>query len=360
MLLPGYEQHIVYQRRLVLASVCAVIFLGLPLWWKATAVYRADLPVDRIESWATEKNILHYPVDVLLWVTDGATVEVDDGMDWSQMMTKGLRKQLTAQRPYLVSNQKEQGQPDKVTAPKSNGFQAWLEPQVTIVSKRPERIPESSLVVHVTHEPEPTNAPWVRIAADGVVTLGVHKSSATSSLQQAESLVGKLLTWQEQHLNELVTITDSGTPEVQHQLRRTVKHASSYQLTFSLLQGDASQGTWDWTIEEALHQLVQPLLRELSPLFNFTIDSQTQYYSPLQTEPESQVGADGTISYTISTQSLPYIVNSQDWNLDSTETSHPLLNFVLYVPSASQTPLKLLTSKGAAAPYNAFLVPRWG
>ncbi|KAJ1653956.1 GPI transamidase component [Dispira simplex] len=360
MQLPGYEQHIVYQRRLVLASVCAVIFLGLPLWWKATAVYRADLPLERIENWATEKTTLHYPVDVLLWVSDGTTFEVNNGTDWSQMMTQGLQKRLAAQRPYLVSSRTEQGRPDKATGPTSNGFQAWLEPQVTVVSKHPERIPESSLVVHVTNDPEPTSTPWVRIAADGMVTLGVHESSARSLLHQAETLVGKLLTWQERHLNGLVTANGSDIPEVQNQLRRTVKHASSYQLTFSLLQGDASQGTWDWTIEEALQQLVQPLLRVLSPLFNFTIDSQTQYYAPLQTEPESQIGADGTIYHTIPTQSLPYIVNSQDWNLDSTETSHPLLNFVLYVPSASQAPLQLLTSKGTAAPYNAFLVPRWG
>jgi Phosphatidylinositol-glycan biosynthesis class S protein len=39
----------------VVASVWAVVLLGLPLWWKTTAVYRAQLPFSQIDSWAERK-----------------------------------------------------------------------------------------------------------------------------------------------------------------------------------------------------------------------------------------------------------------------------------------------------------------
>lgn len=40
-------------RRLILASFWAVvIFLGLPLWWHTTTVYRANLPSDSMNAWA--------------------------------------------------------------------------------------------------------------------------------------------------------------------------------------------------------------------------------------------------------------------------------------------------------------------
>ncbi|KAK5822192.1 phosphatidylinositol-glycan biosynthesis class S protein, partial [Linnemannia elongata] len=38
-------------RRMVILSVWAVVLLGLPLWWKTTRVYRAELPYDSIDQW---------------------------------------------------------------------------------------------------------------------------------------------------------------------------------------------------------------------------------------------------------------------------------------------------------------------
>ncbi|KAI7831453.1 phosphatidylinositol-glycan biosynthesis class S protein [Gamsiella multidivaricata] len=38
-------------RRFILFSVWAVVIFGLPLWWKTTRVYRAELPFEDIEKW---------------------------------------------------------------------------------------------------------------------------------------------------------------------------------------------------------------------------------------------------------------------------------------------------------------------
>jgi phosphatidylinositol glycan class S len=40
-------------RRAVMASFWAVVvFLGVPVWWKTTAIYRADLPLQDMTAWA--------------------------------------------------------------------------------------------------------------------------------------------------------------------------------------------------------------------------------------------------------------------------------------------------------------------
>ena len=40
-------------RFMILLSFWAIrLFLGLPIWWKTTAIYRARLPLDQMMDWA--------------------------------------------------------------------------------------------------------------------------------------------------------------------------------------------------------------------------------------------------------------------------------------------------------------------
>jgi phosphatidylinositol glycan class S len=50
---PPEKPKDVFIRRSVIASFWAIIiFLGLPIWWKTTAIYRASLPLDQMMDWA--------------------------------------------------------------------------------------------------------------------------------------------------------------------------------------------------------------------------------------------------------------------------------------------------------------------
>lgn len=50
---PPEDTESIWIRRLVILSFWAVvIFLGLPVWWKTTTVYRANLPVQEMLDWA--------------------------------------------------------------------------------------------------------------------------------------------------------------------------------------------------------------------------------------------------------------------------------------------------------------------
>jgi phosphatidylinositol glycan class S len=58
---------------------------------------------------------------------------------------------------------------------------------------------------------------------------------------------------------------------------------------------------------------------------------------------------------------LPYIVDSNSWNLDFVaDPSETLLNFVLHVPEKRFSPLYIKSSDTGYSKSNAYLIPQWG
>jgi len=62
---PPESKEAIWTRRLVILSFWAIIILvGLPVWWKTTAIYRADLPLQVMTDWADRKvRSLHLSLD---------------------------------------------------------------------------------------------------------------------------------------------------------------------------------------------------------------------------------------------------------------------------------------------------------
>jgi hypothetical protein len=53
---PPESEDAILTRRLVILSFWAIVLcLGLPVWWKTTAIYRADLPLQSMNDWAEGK-----------------------------------------------------------------------------------------------------------------------------------------------------------------------------------------------------------------------------------------------------------------------------------------------------------------
>jgi hypothetical protein len=53
---PPEKPEQIRMRSFVLLSFWAiVVFLGLPIWWKTTTIYRANLPLDQMMDWADGK-----------------------------------------------------------------------------------------------------------------------------------------------------------------------------------------------------------------------------------------------------------------------------------------------------------------
>ena len=47
---PEKPQDIRTRSYIILAFWLVIVFLGLPMWWKTTSIYRADLPLDEMSS----------------------------------------------------------------------------------------------------------------------------------------------------------------------------------------------------------------------------------------------------------------------------------------------------------------------
>ncbi|KFR13682.1 GPI transamidase component PIG-S, partial [Opisthocomus hoazin] len=133
---------------------------------------------------------------------------------------------------------------------------------------------------------------------------------------------------------------------------------AGYEITFSLLNPDPKSHAVDWDIEDAVNRYVQPILDKLSLVANFSVDSQILYYAVLGVTPRFDKESS---SFLLSTHSLPHVINPVEARLGSSAASlHPVLNFLLYVPEHSHSPLYIQDKDGAPVSTNAFHSPRWG
>ncbi|KFU87707.1 GPI transamidase component PIG-S, partial [Chaetura pelagica] len=114
----------------------------------------------------------------------------------------------------------------------------------------------------------------------------------------------------------------------------------------------------EWDIEDAVNRYVQPVLDKLSLVANFSVDSQILYYAVLGVTPRFDKESS---SFLLSAHSLPHVINPVEARLGSSAASlYPVLNFLLYVPERSHSPLYIQDKDGAPVSTNAFHSPRWG
>ncbi|KAI9357584.1 phosphatidylinositol-glycan biosynthesis class S protein-domain-containing protein [Zopfochytrium polystomum] len=143
---------------------------------------------------------------------------------------------------------------------------------------------------------------------------------------------------------------------IDHDRMRRMKFAPEYLLTLSLFNADPETLLVDWDIAPAVRAYLNPFLDALSVLYNFTVSSQVQHYATLAIKPEKAVGHEGEYYY-LRPKDLPLFINSAEWNFGASAVStSPPMNFIVYVPQASQSPLYVVGSDAT----NGFLIPQWG
>ena len=133
---------------------------------------------------------------------------------------------------------------------------------------------------------------------------------------------------------------------------RAAKYAPLYHITISLFTSSAIPSFWD--IETAIEEHFAPLLNSFA-ISNFTIDTQVQLYasfSPSVRQPEynSESGV-----WTLREEDLSGFINAAEWPLGPSIGTGPTLNFVVYVPDKSMSPLVIQNSHA-----NSWLIPQWG
>lgn len=53
--------------KVILAFWAIIIFMGLPMWWKTTSIYRAKLPLEKMNEWAEGKVLYIYTFIMFLF-----------------------------------------------------------------------------------------------------------------------------------------------------------------------------------------------------------------------------------------------------------------------------------------------------
>jgi phosphatidylinositol glycan class S len=141
--------------------------------------------------------------------------------------------------------------------------------------------------------------------------------------------------------------------ELERQSTRALKYAPTYHLTFSLFSPTHAPSAWD--VETALRTYLHPLLESFSAISNFTVDTQVQLYAALSPSISQPVFDDDLKAWTLRKEDLSGFINAAEWPLSPSIGEGPTVNFVLYIPDQSQSPLLIKENAG-----NSWLVPQWG
>lgn len=138
-----------------------------------------------------------------------------------------------------------------------------------------------------------------------------------------------------------------------HRMTRSLKFASTYHLTLSLFTPTSSPSSWD--IEGAIKEYLEPLLKSLSVVSQFTVDTQVQLYAKFApSTPAPQYDTD-IGAFTFRTEDLSSFINAAEWPLSPSIGSGPTLNFILYVPHPATSPLVIKEQRSTN-----WLIPQWG
>lgn len=364
-------------RRWVIFSFWAVAaFLGLPMWWRTTAIYRAELPLQAMSDWAEGKVLdcffttrsptpltscqickpafpLRISVQVPLAAHDAyhlihTTQHALDDLD--TFSAHQLR--LILADPPQTANASQQVTVDG-TSNASDDQDVAL--SIRLIPVQTGETPRAHLQRYTPTLDVyylPSQIPTSSAAPSSLANFIANELHNIFAEEQAQ-LVHLLSTTPDKHVSDGSSMSSETAAELQRRSARALKYAPTYHLTFSLFTPNASPSAWH--IETALKQYLSPFLETFSSISNFTVDTQVQLYatfSPSIRQPEFD---EELKAWTLRTEDLSGFVNAAEWPLSPSIGEGPTVNFALYAPDRSQSPL-LIKPGGASS----WLVPQWG
>ncbi|KAF9699193.1 hypothetical protein EKO04_003153 [Ascochyta lentis] len=346
------------RRAAILSFWAVVVLLGLPVWWKTTAIYRAELPLQDMTAWAEGK--VCKPVFPLRIAVEAAIPSQDAQQlvrmtqhaldDLNEFSAHHLRLMLD-DSPY-TANASQQVVADGTTVnsnDKDVALAVRMIPVETGETPRSQLQPYSPMLdVYYSASQLPpqssTSSPLATFIAQELHTVFAEEQAQLAYLLAATP---------GPHAARSQPPSPEKHAELDRQSTRVLKYAPTYHLTFSLFSPSYAPSAWN--IENALQTYLAPLLESFSGISNFTVDSQVQLYatfSPSIHQPEYD---EDLKAWTLRKEDLSGFVNAAEWPLSPSIGEGPTVNFILYVPDASQSPLLVKENAG-----NSWLIPQWG
>ncbi|RDW89741.1 hypothetical protein BP6252_01773 [Coleophoma cylindrospora] len=325
----------IHLRTTVILSFWAIIvFFGLPLWWKTTAIYRADLPLDEMMDW--DKGVACRPVFPLRISIEASSLQEHE----AQHLLRTTQHALDDLNDFSAHHLRLQlAQPANASISADGSTTGGLEDEVALTIKvlpGPEQASELQ-----SYSP----------VLDIYYTPNQVPSSSSSSSPLATYIANQLRTIfaEEQAMIAHLLSTSSAPPErspkapppevaeaLAKWTSRSMKYSPTYHLTFSLFTPTATPSSWD--IETAIEEHMKPLLDTLSSISNFTIDTQVQLYA--------SPGVSGAL---LKKEDLSGFINAAEWPLSPSIGGAPTINFILYAGD--------MEVEGGG---RSWLIPQWG
>lgn len=340
---PEKPSDIRRRRAVVLSFWLIVLLLGLPIWWKTTTIYRADLPVDEMMDWADgracrpvfplriaiQASSLQEPeASHLLRLTQHA---LDDLNDFSG---HHLRLELSSQTAAAAGTDKAE---DDVA------LTIRLTPGETSTAS----LHPYYAILDVTYPPN--SIPSLSSSSSALTTF--IATQLRSTFKEEQTIISYLLSASSSSPADQQQQRPRGmAPEVAAALSkrttRSLKYAPTYHLTFSLFTSGPAPSSWD--IERALAEYMQPVLDVLRPIHNFTMDTQVQLYA-----------TPGAQSEVLGKDDLPSFINAAEWPLSPSIAGAPTINFIVFV--GNQTiDMGGHDEAAGAKTSQSWLIPQWG
>ncbi|MCI4386381.1 hypothetical protein PGIGA_G00061660 [Pangasianodon gigas] len=351
-------------RNAALSIAAVVILLGLPLWWKTTETYRAWLPYAQISELDSLQLQLSVEVEV---VFSRGTLSPEQQKKVPLSQTREQEHQVDAKNglryryetKYRTATIMEEDALNQPTAQEAD-LSLHMLSESACGSVVVYVIPESSTLLPDDVKVYVGQWRTALLRATPLPPAGSLKE-VLSALEPQVKQVIDTMSFSHQEimgaLSDRIRISQVSKESLVDSMR-AIKSSPGYEITFSLLNPDPKSHNLHWDIEGAVHSYIQPLLDKLSPIANFSVDSQILYYAVLGVNPRF----DNTVSaYTLNAASLSHVINPVEARLGSNAaSSYPVLNFLLYVPEAHHSPLFIRDHRKKEVPSNAFHSPRWG
>ncbi|KAJ5130244.1 Phosphatidylinositol-glycan biosynthesis class S protein [Penicillium bovifimosum] len=341
--------------RVIAAFWAVIIFLGFPIWWKTTSIYRASLPLEEMVHWADGKTCRPvFPLEIHLSTPSLPYIEAQHLLrttqhtldDLNEFAAHHLRLKLandttgdhTGQDSSEHVNYAARETPD-------TALTVRLLPQEGLASPRSE-LHAATTQLDVFYPPSQipvsssSNSPLSTFIAAELQQLYGEEKATIAHILSGDTA-------------RLASTSPQLAEDISRRLRRSMKYAETYHLSFSLFTPGAEPSSWD--IEAAVNEYVSPLLQALSPISNFTVDTQVQLYAnfaPTAPKPEYD---ESEAVWTLKKEGLSAFVNAAEWPLNPSIGTGPTINFILYVPDPSQSPLVVKENSASS-----WIVPQWG
>ncbi|KAJ5287878.1 hypothetical protein N7478_003564 [Penicillium angulare] len=347
---PETSEAIHTRFRVIAAFWAVIIFLGFPIWWKTTSIYRAHLPIQEMVDWDDGKICRPvFPLEIHV-----ATPHMQ--LSESQHLLRTTQHTLDDLNEFAAHHLRLK--PVNDTSPST----ADEELNVDAAGNVAEEGADIALTVRVLSQ-EDLFSPRSELHAD-TTQLDIfyppnHVPLPSSSNPPLSAFIAQEL--QGLYSEEKATIAHilSGetagfdSESISRRLRRSMKYADTYHLSFSLFTPGPAPSSWD--IETAVKEYLSPLLHAFSPISNFTIDTQVQLYATFSPMAPPPIYEEAEAAWTLRKEDLSAFINAAEWPLNPSIGSGPTLNFILYVPAPSQSPLVVKENRASS-----WIVPQWG